>query len=46
MHHPLKIDQVDCQKVALDTLVFFKVVKMVFLETVGRLKKSLLIVPL
>ena len=31
---------------ALDTLVFFKIVKMVFSETVARLKESLQIMPL
>ena len=31
---------------ALDTLVFFKIVKMVFSETVARLKESLRIMPL
>ena len=31
---------------ALDTLVFFEIVKTVFLETVARLKESLWIMPL
>ena len=34
------------KRVALDTLVFLKIVKMVFSETVTRLKESLWIMPL